>query len=51
MDFVEGDKSKEDILLMSGKGMFFFFFQWLDHEISTKVKVVINELKWENKLL
>ena len=40
---------------MSGKGMSFYFlffiFMWLDLEMSAKVKVVINELKWENKIL
>ena len=28
-----------------------FFFLWPDLEMSSRVKVVINELKWENKLL
>ena len=27
------------------------FFLWLDHEMSARAKVVINELEWENKLL
>ena len=52
---MEGDKSRKDILLMSGKRMSFYFlffiFMWLDLEMSAKVKVVINELKWENKIL
>ena len=31
--------------------IYFLFFMLLDPKMSTRVKVVIDELKWENKLL
>ena len=35
---------------MLGKGVSYFFL-WLDPKMPVRGKVVINELKWENKLL
>ena len=38
-------------LLAVGKHMFFFIFLWHDPGMTPRAKVVINQLRWEKKLL